>query len=46
MFPRLPPATRALIVANILVYLAQALTRDAFTGLVALQPVGPYFHVW
>jgi len=46
MFPRLPPATRGLIAANVLVYLAQGLTRDSFTGLFALQPIGPYFHVW
>lgn len=46
MLPYLPPATRGLIVLNVLVYLAQALTHDAFTGLFALQPLGPYFHVW
>lgn len=54
MFPRLPPATRALIVANVLMYVAQSLTAPQgapieagwLTGLLALQPIGPDFHLW
>lgn len=54
MFPRLPPATRALIVANVLLYVAQSLTAPSgqpleagwLTELLALQPIGPYFHFW
>lgn len=46
MFPHLPAATRGLIAANVLVYLAQSLTRNAYDGVFALQPIGPYFHVW
>ena len=54
MFPRLPPATRALIVANVLMYVAQSLTAQpgrpieagSLTALLALQPIGPYFHLW
>jgi rhomboid family protein len=54
MFPRLPPATRALIVANVLMYVAQSLTAppggplDAggLTELLALQPMGRNFHLW
>jgi membrane associated rhomboid family serine protease len=53
MFPRLPPATRALIAANVLMYVAQMLTAagqplDAggLTVLLGLQPLGPDFHLW
>jgi len=54
MFPRLPPATRALIVANVLMYVAQSLTAQPtqtleagwLTELLALQPIGPDFHLW
>jgi len=54
MFPRLPPATRAIIVANVLLYVAQSLTAqpgqpiDAgwLTELLSLQPIGPNFHIW
>jgi membrane associated rhomboid family serine protease len=46
MFAQLPPATRSLIVANVVIFALQWLTHDAFTGLFALQPIGPYFHIW
>jgi membrane associated rhomboid family serine protease len=54
MFPRLPPATRALIAANVLMYVAQSLTARPgqpleagwLTVLLALQPIGPDFHLW
>jgi membrane associated rhomboid family serine protease len=46
MLAYLPPATRGLIVVNVLAFLAQSLTHDAFTGYFALQPLGPYFHPW
>jgi membrane associated rhomboid family serine protease len=46
MFPSLPPATRAIILANVAVYLLQSLTGHGFDGLFALWPLGPYFHFW
>jgi membrane associated rhomboid family serine protease len=46
MFAHLPPATRALLFANFGVYALQWLTHDAFSGLFALQPLGPDFHIW
>ncbi|HUN72923.1 MAG TPA: rhomboid family intramembrane serine protease [Steroidobacteraceae bacterium] len=46
MFALLPPATRALIAANFIVFALQWLTHDAFSGLFALQPLGPDFHIW
>jgi membrane associated rhomboid family serine protease len=46
MFTQLPPATRALLAANIVIYILQWLTHDAFILLFALLPLGPYFHIW
>jgi len=46
MFRYLPPATRALILTNIGVFLLQFLTRGLFDGLFALQPLGPQFEPW
>ncbi|HTX24370.1 MAG TPA: rhomboid family intramembrane serine protease [Steroidobacteraceae bacterium] len=46
MFAYLPRATRGLILANVVAYVLQLLTHDAFTGLLALQPLGPDFHLW
>ncbi len=46
MFAHLPPATRSLIIANVVIFLLQWLTHDAFIGLFALQPLGPDFHIW
>ncbi len=41
----LPPATRALLLANIAVFLLQMATPDGLLPL-ALAPPGPYFHWW
>jgi len=46
MFANLPRATRAILAANVAVFLLQYLTRNAFTELFALQPLGPYFRIW
>jgi membrane associated rhomboid family serine protease len=46
MFRTLPPATRALIVANVLVYLLQLFANEPLTVLFALWPIGPMFHPW
>ena len=46
MFRNLPPATRAIILTNALVFLLQYLTRGAFDGMFALQPLGSYFEPW
>lgn len=42
----LPPATRAILVANVAIFLLQLLTNHAFDGLFALWPLGPHFHAW
>jgi membrane associated rhomboid family serine protease len=46
MFAYLPPATRAIIVANAVAFLLQILTRHAFDDLFALQALGPDFRLW
>jgi membrane associated rhomboid family serine protease len=46
MLPNLPPATRGILIANVAVFLLQYATHGALDGLFALQPPGPYFHVW
>jgi membrane associated rhomboid family serine protease len=46
MFGSLPPATRAIILANVAVYLLQFLGRDRFIELFALWPIGPLFRPW
>ena len=47
MFPRLPPATRGLILANVVVFLVQLLAWDTMLGLFALWPLqSGLFHVW
>ena len=40
MFPALPPVTRALLIANIAVYLAQSLADDSLVIWFALWPLG------
>jgi len=42
----LPPGTRAILLANVLLFLIQLATHDQLTGLLALQPPGPDFHLW
>jgi membrane associated rhomboid family serine protease len=47
MFPRLPPATRGLILANVVVFLVQLLDWDTMLGLFALwPPASGLFHMW
>ena len=47
MFPRLPPATQGLILANIGVFLLQLLAFDPMVGLFALWPPSSgLFHWW
>jgi membrane associated rhomboid family serine protease len=46
MFRTLPPVTRALIIANVVVYLLEQLANDTFMSLFALWPLGPLFHPW
>ncbi len=46
MFPRLPPVTRALLIANAVVYLLQLVSRGALEPLLALWPVGYGFMPW
>lgn len=47
MFPRLPPATRALVLANIGVFLLQQVSGNLLVALFALWPLGdPLFRPW
>src|SRR6516162_3936865 len=47
MFPRLPPATRGLILANVGVFLLQLLAWNPMLGLFALWPTSSgMFHSW
>jgi membrane associated rhomboid family serine protease len=46
MFPSLPPATRAVILANVAAFLLQSLTGHRLDGPFALWPLGPYFQPW
>ena len=46
MFRYLPPATRALLLTNIGVFLLQYLTRGLFDEVFALQPLGSHFEPW
>jgi membrane associated rhomboid family serine protease len=47
MFPSLPPATRALILANVAVFLLEQVRGDMLVQLFALWPFGsPYFRIW
>lgn len=46
MFPTLPPLTRALIIANVAVFLLEFLLPNLIIPLFALWPLGPLFHPW
>jgi membrane associated rhomboid family serine protease len=46
MFNSLPPATRAIIAANVVVYLLQTFSGDTLVQLFALWPVGAGFQPW
>jgi membrane associated rhomboid family serine protease len=46
MFRTVPPATRALILANVVVYLLQLGSGGTLEALFALWPLGPQFEPW
>jgi membrane associated rhomboid family serine protease len=46
MFPAVPPATRALILINVAVFLLQQVAGDAIAQLFALWPLGGGFRPW
>ena len=46
MFGNIPPATRTLLIANVVCYLLQAYAGDGFTQSFALWPLGPLFAPW
>ena len=46
MFPRLLPVTRALLIANVAVYLLQLVSGNALMDWLALWPLGYGFMPW
>jgi membrane associated rhomboid family serine protease len=44
--PNLPPATRAILIANVVIFVLQSLTHHTLDGPFALWPLGPYFYPW
>src|SRR5579863_2054211 len=46
MFRSVPPATRALILVNVAVYLLQQLAPNTISALFALWPLGSSFEPW
>jgi membrane associated rhomboid family serine protease len=46
MFPPIPPATRAILIANVIVYLLELAAPGPFIDLFALWPPGTQFHIW
>jgi len=46
MFRSLPPATRGLLLANIVAYILESVLGDGFIIRFALWPPGPYFEPW
>src|SRR5579871_407918 len=46
MFPSLPPITRAIIIANAIVFALELALPDNFVALFELWPIGPLFHPW
>jgi membrane associated rhomboid family serine protease len=47
MFPSLPPVTRAILLANVAVFLLQQVARDKLLEFFALWPLGhPLFRSW
>jgi membrane associated rhomboid family serine protease len=46
MLANVPRATRAILVANVAVYLVQLLVGEDFMQRFALWPLGPYFAPW
>ena len=46
MFSTIPPATRAILAANILVFLLEVAGTIRIVSLWALWPIGPHFRLW
>ena len=46
MFPKLPPITRAILIANVAVYLLEQVMPGPLIQLFALWPLGPLFQPW
>jgi membrane associated rhomboid family serine protease len=46
MFPRLPPVTRAILIANVVVFVLQLVTAHAIDNPFALWPIGTMFQPW
>jgi membrane associated rhomboid family serine protease len=46
MFRTMPPVTRAILIANVVVFLLQKITSDAVISLFALWPIGDLFRPW
>jgi membrane associated rhomboid family serine protease len=46
MFRTIPPVTRAILIANVVVFLLQKITSDAVISLFALWPLGDLFRPW
>jgi membrane associated rhomboid family serine protease len=46
MFRTIPPVTRAILIANVIVYLLELVTSGTLIDLFALWPLGPMFHPW
>lgn len=42
----LPPATRGLIIANVVCFLLEMVARGPILQAFALWPLGPFFHPW
>lgn len=42
----IPPVTQALLIANVVIFLAEAIAEEALIGLFALWPIGPSFYPW
>jgi membrane associated rhomboid family serine protease len=46
MFRTIPPVTRAILIANVIVYLLELATSSTLIDLFALWPLGTQFHPW
>jgi membrane associated rhomboid family serine protease len=46
MFSKLPPITRAILIANVIVFLLEQVMPGPLIELFALWPLGPLFHPW
>ncbi|MDB6101095.1 MAG: rhomboid family intrarane serine protease [Gammaproteobacteria bacterium] len=46
MFRAIPPVTRAILIANVVVYLLELVTSGTLIDLFALWPLGTQFHPW